>query len=357
VAMKSTRSERAVGFLVILGTAAILMSVIFIGQEKQVFERRVSLQTQFSNAGGLAVGAEVRLSGILVGSVKFVGLTDEGNVLVEMEIRRSVFHRIHEDSRALVKTIGLLGDNYVDVSVGGPESPPVAEGAMITGIDPVDIGSVIAEAGPTLDDIGQSIANVRELTRKLADEDSDIAQLLSNLRKITDSVAKGQGTVGKIIQDDEAYNELIALVQAARDGTKKFGEAAERANNILAEAEGDVDPLLSDTRAAAANVRDVAATLQESLESLPGIMKDLEKSAYNLEVFLGNLVDVSEDLKLGSPRIPEMLAEGQTAISEAREVIAAARANPLLRRYFEDGEPSEPLIVHDRPEVEAPHAQ
>jgi phospholipid/cholesterol/gamma-HCH transport system substrate-binding protein len=80
--------------------------------------------TYFDNVQGLIPGAPIRLAGKDVGTVENVLFSDLGEgrppVQVDLLVEEAVQHRIREDSLATIATIGLLGDKYVEISMGTP---------------------------------------------------------------------------------------------------------------------------------------------------------------------------------------------------------------------------------------------
>lgn len=343
--MSRRRIEIAVGAMMLFGTACLLISVIFIGERRGVFDRRIRLQTQFSSVEGLQPGARVNLAGIPVGSVEAVFLSAEGDVEVWMEVRASVAPRIREDSKARIKTAGLVGDRYVDITVGSAESPPVPPGGSIQGIDPVDVNQALAQAGPVLRDLAVSIENIRLVTTRMLDDDSNVNVTLQNLRVITSNLREGRGSVGRLLVEDEAYEDLRATLASARttiaNAEAITNTAREEGPEVLAEAREAVGNFNS----AALGVREA---VDEGLADLPAIMAGLERSVANLETLMENLRTASEDIKAATPQLPAIVAGGQEAVEEARAVLRAARAQPLLRRYFEEQELDTPILVQDR---------
>src|SRR5690606_19881134 len=78
-----------------------------------------SLYANFNDAGGLAPRARVSMAGVTVGRIKEITLDKETfQARVVMEIDQSV-DTIPADSSAVVRTSGLLGEQYIDISVGG----------------------------------------------------------------------------------------------------------------------------------------------------------------------------------------------------------------------------------------------
>src|SRR5262249_62394002 len=107
------------------------------------FGKTAAIKTQMSNVDGLRKGAEVRLSGKKVGSVREINFgkipnsTDsQSNIEIVMEIdgklgETSAVERIRTDSMAVLKGAGVLGDNVIDISPATTAASPTQDGNAI----------------------------------------------------------------------------------------------------------------------------------------------------------------------------------------------------------------------------------
>src|SRR5574340_144230 len=103
----------------IVATLLILFAGVFlIGGKRFLFRRTYRLQAEFQNVAGLNNGAAVRVGGIHLGTVKYISLPGGpgGKLTVVMDMANSTKSIIRQDSVATIKTEGLLGDKYVDIS-------------------------------------------------------------------------------------------------------------------------------------------------------------------------------------------------------------------------------------------------
>ena len=115
--MKNTKIEYLVGCFVLAGLAAILYLAIQIGGAR-VFKGDVyELQAQFSSAAGVNPGSRVEIAGVRVGTVKSVYLDETYFARVTLELPRSV--KVDADTIASIKTSGLIGDRFIELSPGG----------------------------------------------------------------------------------------------------------------------------------------------------------------------------------------------------------------------------------------------
>jgi outer membrane protein OmpA-like peptidoglycan-associated protein len=130
-----------VGIFIVLALGALCAGVFLIGNNTMLFGRTYSLQTDFPNVESLNPGADVRVGGIHEGTVKKIDLPSRpgGRVTVLMSLRDSTRNNIRKDSVASIKTQGLMGDQFVEISFGLAKAPDVQNGDMIASAAPEDM--------------------------------------------------------------------------------------------------------------------------------------------------------------------------------------------------------------------------
>jgi phospholipid/cholesterol/gamma-HCH transport system substrate-binding protein len=107
----------------IIGITCLTYLSIKLGRMEIIGDKGYKLYAEFSEIGGLKNGASVEIAGVEVGRVKNISLADY-QAKIELQINSGV--KIQEDSIAAVKTKGLLGEKYIQISPGGDEKiiPP-----------------------------------------------------------------------------------------------------------------------------------------------------------------------------------------------------------------------------------------
>src|SRR5215467_2553599 len=130
-----------VGVLVVLALVSLSFGVFLIGNKDFLFSSTYRLKADFQNVGGLNNGAEVRVGGIHQGTVKEIDLPSQpdGKVTVVMNLRSPTRNIIKKDSRASIKTEGILGDKYVEISFGSPKAEAVGNYDTIASETPKDV--------------------------------------------------------------------------------------------------------------------------------------------------------------------------------------------------------------------------
>src|SRR5439155_16750020 len=153
-------------------------AIVTLGQQEHFWERKVRYEMHFARTNGLQVGAPVSLTGVTIGSVaemRFPPDPTASYIQVLVNVVGEAAPRIRENSVATIRTFGLLGDRYIELSAGSPDASPLSPGALISSIDPVDY-----EAG-----LGQS-----------GDLVTNVVGVTASLRVVLQSIERGEGLLG-----------------------------------------------------------------------------------------------------------------------------------------------------------------
>lgn len=209
--------------LFIIGTLAILAGGIFIiGSKKYLFSSTYQLKAKFPNVAGLSAGADVLVGGVHSGTVRSIELphqsTDEITVTLEMDA--ATHSIIRQDSTASIQTEGLLGNQYVAVSMGSAEKPEAKSGDTIGSVPPLEMSALLDKANGLLSQGQKAMTNINEVA--------------ANLSSVTGKINTGNGTVGALVNDRELYNNLNqtastanSAVASAQVGLKDFQDNME----------------------------------------------------------------------------------------------------------------------------------
>jgi phospholipid/cholesterol/gamma-HCH transport system substrate-binding protein len=142
--MKSQVTDVIVGIFLIVGFAALGWLALQLGEVPWLAaSRSYTLYGEFSNISGVKAGADIQISGVKVGTVKELALDDQSFAVVAMQLNREI--EVPVDSIASVKSQGIIGDKFIQISPGGDELV-FKDGETITETESaVDLESLISK--------------------------------------------------------------------------------------------------------------------------------------------------------------------------------------------------------------------
>jgi len=240
-----TRTNLRVGFLVVVALGVLAVAVFTIGRRQQLFVRHTRYVTTLSNVIGLQPGAPVQLDGVTVGFVRSIELpTDprEQRIRVEFTVQAAYTERIRTDTRASIKTLGLLGDKYLLLTGGSPEADRVLEGGTIPGQDPAEVERFIAGGEDLMENLLAISSSLRvvlariergegllgELTKEPegGERFSDSARrAMATLNRILDRLDRGEGLAGRLLADDATGRRVMAELEGGTAAARRAAEA------------------------------------------------------------------------------------------------------------------------------------
>ncbi|MGD0132393.1 MAG: MlaD family protein [Bryobacteraceae bacterium] len=193
------------GAFLILTLGCFAVAVFLIGDRSAMFHSNYRLNAQFASVVGLEEGAPVRVGGIRKGIVTHLILPrkPDEKVTVEMDLDKTTREVLKKDSIASIRSDGLLGDKYVEVTFGSADAGNLGNGDTIASETPIEISSLIAKTDKILDSAGIAVDNIKDLS--------------GNFNSISAKINQGRGTVGALVNDKTLYTQATAASAALSD--------------------------------------------------------------------------------------------------------------------------------------------
>lgn len=143
--MKKYRNELSVGIFVFIGLLCIAYLTVRLGKMEIFSNEGYVLTASFDTVSGLRNGSSVLIAGVPVGKVVKISLDPENFCRAKVEMKIDDNIRFGDDVIASIKTSGLIGDKYVNLSPGG-SSTILDDGDEITETTPMfDLENIIAK--------------------------------------------------------------------------------------------------------------------------------------------------------------------------------------------------------------------
>jgi phospholipid/cholesterol/gamma-HCH transport system substrate-binding protein len=224
-------SQMRVGVVIIVSVLILIFATYQVGRLFDVFASRYQLVMLVENSAGLMPGAPVTLAGQRVGQVSEVQFipvhqrVGDANIRIRLGVNREVQDQIREDSRASLRTQGLLGDRFIDITPGSPARRILAEGDTIWAEPALDIEVVLETAARTLGDVQGIAVDLKETTGRLAAGEGTVGALLTDdrlyermaaasgeLAVLINTLNRADGTISRLIHDPAMYQRMEAAL-------------------------------------------------------------------------------------------------------------------------------------------------
>jgi phospholipid/cholesterol/gamma-HCH transport system substrate-binding protein len=310
---KEYKQNVRLGIFVVAGLALFLISVFYIGSERNVFNKTFTVSAIFKNVEGLTEGDNVWLSGVKIGTVKNVTIISEGKVIVSLSLKHKQNEFIKEDATAFIGSDGLVGNKIVVVRPG-TASEAIHDNDTINSLSPTDTQELINIAK----DVGSN-------TRSLTDD----------LKLITAKINKGQGVVGELLNEGELSRDLRQTIEALRLASQNTNQATIDLKKLVSEVnngDGLVTKLIKDSTYAATfndalrNVGEVGVNAKAMSEDLREVVAKFNDEDNAIGVLLADSTFAS--------KLRVTLNNAQSASAKLDQNMEAMRHNFLFRGYF-----------------------
>lgn len=291
-----------VGAFVVGGLALFTLGLFMIGDRQMAFADKFTLYAEFSRITGLQPGAIIRVSGAKAGTVKEIVPPSRPSekFKLKLEIAETLHPLVRTDSIATIETEGLVGGTFLGISTGSEEAPPAPENSSIAGKEPFAVADLLQQAGDTLTKAGETITKVNETiddlkgdldqavqsigetvenANQLIDDVSDDvktmasagARISQDAADIAEGIRKGEGTLGKLIKDDQLYRRATEIAKSAEQIANDARDVVQQAKKTLDDFQGKDGPvqgLASNMKQTLADARAAMSGLAENMEAL-----------------------------------------------------------------------------------------
>lgn len=195
---RNERLEMKVGLFIGAGIF-IMFLIVFSISDLYLLERGYNVNVIFDFVNGINEDSPVRLAGVHVGEVKKIELyydKEAKKTRVKLDVRvNSPNIQVETDAVARINTLGLLGEQYLELTPGTSDRF-IKPGETMVGKNPINV-SVQMEM---------------------------MSELARSVSEVFDHVKEGEGTLGKLLMDDTLYNDLAIIFGRLKDGEGTLGK-------------------------------------------------------------------------------------------------------------------------------------
>ncbi|MFC1737061.1 MlaD family protein [Candidatus Hydrogenedentota bacterium] len=324
---KSSGKDTIVGAFVLGAVVLMVIALLIMGREEQVFEDRFEIRAIFPDAAGLREGARVQLAGIDIGMVDDVAFNKKTEAVITMTVLSEIEHRIGPDSTAEITSKGLLGDKIVSLTTSMARFPEGMNRVKAVPFFNVmsELRKAVGDMEPSMEDMRETMGNLNKLTAELSENSANISTILEGTAEITGSIRNGEGLLGELIKNDTAADEIFAAVSDARETAKSVRMAAENLDKTL-----DKLPGLTKTG------ENTLSAIAETSKEIRTLIVQLQKTMENIEEASRSFPEIATDIAETSRQIPDLVESAQMTVDDTREAVNALKKVWPIRDKIED---------------------
>jgi phospholipid/cholesterol/gamma-HCH transport system substrate-binding protein len=350
--------------LVVLLAAAILL----LGKKQRLFVSQVRYETRFEHVGGLVAGAPVWLNGVVVGSVDEVTLPPDPTqreILVSFMVDADMARRMRADSQVRIRTLGLLGDRYLEVTSGSPSQPKLKDGSEVQSVEPTDVAAVLSQSGDVVTNVLAISGSLRSILERIDKGEGligelttgqasgkqalvNLASVLEQLDGLMRDVRAGHGVLGKLLTDEKLDTKLVEDLAGMASAGRRVAEALatdlERQDSVVAallrdpEGRARVERVLDQTGQAAQSFALAGKELSEGKGTLGRLLTDEDLASDfldNLAALTKTLRSVADKLDKGDGSAGKMLNDPQLWI-DLEHVVRGVNESKMMRWFVKN---------------------
>jgi phospholipid/cholesterol/gamma-HCH transport system substrate-binding protein len=296
-------SQLRVGIFVLFGLAVLAFLILNATGDFNPFEKKMRVRARFASADGLRSGSEVQLAGVRIGKVETVNLLPpdspekarvEAILSVDQNLDgRPITERIRTDSTAqLVATSILANDKMINITPGTNKGSPVSENHVLDSTSAMSINQLTQTGDNLLQQINRMAIPTNEILEKANRGEGTLGRIINDeslynnldtavsetrltvvrLQSTLDRVNRGEGTAGKLLNDPELYNSLNRSVAQIETIARDLRAGRGTAGKLLSD-----DALYNDTRAAVADLRVSTLKINDIADDFRLITRDLNE--------------------------------------------------------------------------------
>ncbi|MBL0224396.1 MAG: MCE family protein [Geobacteraceae bacterium] len=273
------------GVFILVALVCIAGGVLLMGQKTKMFISKGELRIVMDDVAGLKEGAPVWLAGVDVGVVTHIAFSDPtrtNQVEILLEADHKALRKIGTDSRITIKTRGLMGEKYVDITPSAQYSEIPA--TVLQGTTVAKLDDVVQKAGTTFDRLNTIVDSITQGKGTLGKLTTDpalyhnIVNLTGELNSLAVTINSGNGTLGKLARSPEPYDRLIRIL-----------ERADRTLHDIQASNGTLNKLIYDK-----SLYDKLVALAEKSNQAADDVRELNKKITSKDGTLGLLINDRE---------------------------------------------------------------
>ena len=284
-----------VGLLTLAAMASIVVMSLKITSNKSGFGEYITYKTVLDDASGIFEKSSIKVAGINAGRIKKIQLNGAQGALVTFEMLEEV--KLTNNSKLKIKSVGFLGDKYLDIILGDQSSERLPPDSFITAESGQGFEELSKDAGEVLKEVKEIAKTIKE---SLRDEQGKnmVKEIIANIHDITGSLKRlssgNEDKINEIIDEVKAISEQIAF-ETDRGQKDSLMSDLSKIGPILDKA----DSAVSDLKVIIADLKDGKGTVGKLLRD-DAVVDQVSQTLSSVNRLVNRINNIEADIGLST---------------------------------------------------------
>lgn len=264
-------NELKVGLLTLMAIGSIVVVSLKITSNKASFGDFIEYRTILKDATGIYENSSIKVAGIVAGRIKRVELSGS-QALLKFEVLKDI--KITQFSRLRIKSVGFLGDKYVDIYLGNPDAPRLKEFSMINAEQGAGFEQLGKDASEILKDV-KVIAKVIKESLYTDDNRSAVKLIIKEIHEFSKNANEVSASLKRLVKGNEG--KLNDTIENLNKISKQLAYETDRYadGSFMNELEG-LGPIMDKVDASVSDLKEIVADVKAGKGTVGKLLRDEE---------------------------------------------------------------------------------
>jgi phospholipid/cholesterol/gamma-HCH transport system substrate-binding protein len=307
----SNRRAVIVGIFVLVGLLFLVAGILIIGNLRNTFSRKLHVNAIFDDVNGLQKGNNIWFSGVKIGTIKTVRFLGKSNVKVVLNIDQASREYIRKDAKVKISTDGLIGNKILVITGGSYRAEAVSEG------DTLQVEKTLS---------------AEEMMGVLQENNRNLLDITGDVKKISGRIRSGQGNLGRLLNEDDIYNDLATAAASLKNSSARAGKALSDITEFTSRLnrKGSLAYELGNDTAVFRSLKSTVEKLDRTSDTVSVLAANLKEATANRKTPVGVLLHDEE----AGANLKNTLKNLEGGSKKLEEDLEGLQHSFLLRKYF-----------------------
>lgn len=255
--MEYRRSEIRAGVFLLLSFVVLAVMVFAVSDIQSLFRKKKDVKVAFTFSDGIEKNAPVRFSGVKIGKVKDIRVAPEPGDRIELTLSVYSDTVIKQDTKAAIKTLGLVGGKYVELTGGSPQARQLKPGETLSGEESLKLEDLTRAALDVVAKLRNIASNLNSILGDPATAKS-LKATVQNLQEVSNNIKTMTSSKEEVAEGLKNLPEVLKKLEESANNLKAI---TDKSDKIIGENRKNIDAMLE-------SFKDMAKNLKETSEDV-----------------------------------------------------------------------------------------